>query len=91
MHETKTMRRTGTKRTNTMMTKNFRTKFGDGKGGVILASGSLDLVDLHGVGRPDWYHQGPVKGRISIRYHPIPLARPIEPSRKEIHLLASLC
>ena len=37
---------------------------------------SLDLVDLHGVGRPNWYHHGPVKGRGSTSYHPIPLARP---------------
>ena len=43
---------------------------------VISASRSLDLVDLHGVGRSDWYHQGPVKGRGSTSYHPIPLARP---------------
>ena len=25
---------------------------------------------------PDWYYQGPVTGRGSISYHPIPLARP---------------
>ena len=43
---------------------------------LISASGSLDLVDLHGVWRPDWYHQGPVKGCGSTSYHPIPLARP---------------
>ena len=43
---------------------------------VISVSGSLDFVDLHGVGRPDWYHQGPVKGLGSPSYHPIPLARP---------------
>ena len=43
---------------------------------VISVSGSLDLVDLHGVGRSDWYPQGPVKGRGSNSYHPIPLTRP---------------
>ena len=31
---------------------------------VISASESLDMVDLHWVGRPDWYHQGPAKAAI---------------------------
>ena len=26
---------------------------------IRCGEGSLDLVDLHGVGRPDWYRQGP--------------------------------
>ena len=29
-------------------------------------------MDLHGVGRCGWYHQGPVKGLDSISFHPIP-------------------
>ena len=33
-------------------------------------------MDLHGVVRPDWYHQGPVQGRLCTSYHPIPSARP---------------
>ena len=33
---------------------------------VISASVSLDLEDLHGVGRPDWFLRGPAK------YHHLP-------------------
>ena len=33
---------------------------------VISASGSLDLEDLHGDGRPVQYHQKPDKGRGSM-------------------------
>ena len=32
---------------------------------VISASGSLDLVDLHGIGRSDWSHQGPAKSVVA--------------------------
>ena len=32
---------------------------------VISASGSLDLVDLHGVGRPDWFQKGPAKAAVA--------------------------
>ena len=50
--------------------------FYGGRTFVISASGSLDLVDLNGVGRPDWDHKGPFKGRGSTSYPPTPLARP---------------
>ena len=39
---------------------------------VMAASGSLDLVDLHGVGRPGGLAQGPVKAAIAsatTQYH----------------------
>ena len=32
---------------------------------VISASGSLDLVDLHGVGRPNWFKKGPAKATVA--------------------------
>ena len=41
-----------------------------------LASGSLDLVDLHGVGGLAGTIRDQSRGRGSISYHPIPLARP---------------
>ena len=43
---------------------------------VISASWSLDLVDLHGVGGLAGTITDQSRGRGSISYHPIPLARP---------------
>ena len=43
---------------------------------VISASGSLYLVDLHGVGGLTGIIRDQSRGGGSISYHPIPLARP---------------
>ena len=32
---------------------------------AISASGSLDLEDLHGVGRPNWFQKGPAKAAVA--------------------------
>ena len=32
---------------------------------VISASGSLDLEDIHGVGRPNWFQKGPAKAAVA--------------------------
>ena len=41
-----------------------------------IASGSLDLVDLHGIGGLAGAIRDQSRGRGSISYNPIPLARP---------------
>ena len=51
-------------------------KYLKGRPFVISASGSLDMVDLHGVGGLPGTIRDQSRGRGSISYHPTPLARP---------------